>query len=78
LAGGDVIDLAGIDANTTLAGNQAFVFGGTGIGGLSLVNAGENTLVRCNADDDAAFEFELLIEDGGILASVYRPGDFVL
>jgi Ca2+-binding RTX toxin-like protein len=78
LVGGDVIDLAGIDANTTLAGNQAFVFGGSGVGKLSVVDSGANTLIRCNIDNDAAFEFELLIEDGEILASVYRAGDFVL
>ena len=61
-----------------MAGNQAFVFGGTGIGRVSLVNSGGNTLVRCNIDGDAAFEFELLIEDGGVLASAYRAGDFIL
>ena len=35
-------------------------------------------LVRGNTDGDAAFEFELVIEDGGILASAYRAIDFVL
>ena len=34
--GGDLIDLAGIDANATAGGNQAFVFGGTGIGRVSV------------------------------------------
>jgi Ca2+-binding RTX toxin-like protein len=78
VAGGDVIDLSGIDANVTRAGNQAFTFGSTGKGGVSLVNEGGNTLVRCNVDNDADFEFELVIEDGGILASDYGAGDFVL
>ena len=59
-------------------GNQAFVFGGTGAGRVSLVNSGSNTLLRCNVDGDAAFELELLIEDGGILASAYKALDFVL
>ena len=59
-------------------GNQAFVFGGTGVGRVSLVNAGSNTLLRCNVDGDAAFELELLIEDSGILASAYKALDFVL
>ena len=76
--GGDRIDLAGIDANTSVAGNQAFVFGGTGAGRVSLVNSDSNTLLRCNVDGDAAFELELLIGDGGILASAYKALDFVL
>jgi len=76
--GGDRIDLAGIDANATAGGNQAFGFGGIGVGRVSLVNAGGNTLVRCNTDRDAAFELEMLIEDGGILASAYRAVDLVL
>ena len=76
--GGDRIDLVGIDANTSVAGNQAFAFGGTGVGRVSLVNAGANTLVRCNVDADAAFELEMLIEDGAVLAGAYKALDFVL
>ena len=76
--GGDRIDLAGIDANTAAGGNQAFVFGGTGAGRVSLGNSGSNTLLRCNVDGDAAFELEMLIEDGAILAAAYRGVDFVL
>ncbi len=34
--------------------------------------------VRANTDKDAAFEFELLIEDGGALASAYKVVDFIL
>ena len=78
IAGGDRIDLSGIDANANAAGNQAFVFGGTGIGRVSLVNSGSNTLVRCNTDADAAFELEIVIEDGTALATAYRAGDFIL
>jgi Ca2+-binding RTX toxin-like protein len=78
VAGGDRIDLAGIDANSSAAGNQGFGFGGTGIGRVSLVNAGSNTIVRCNTDKDTAFELEIVIEDGDVLASAYRAGDFVL
>jgi len=33
--------------------------------------------VRGNTDNDAPFEFELLI-DAGVLASAYRAADFVL
>jgi serralysin len=78
LSGGDLIDLSGIDANVRTAGNQAFQLGGTGIGRVSLVNSGTDTLLRCNVDADRAFEFELMIEDVGVLASAYRAGDFVL
>jgi hypothetical protein len=77
-AAGDRIDLAGIDANDAAAGNQAFVFGGAGIGRLSLVNAGTSTVVRGNTDTDAPFEFALLIEDGAVAAAAYTAADFVL
>ena len=78
VAWGDVIDLSGIDANAVMPGNQAFVFGGTGVGHLSLVNSGTTTLVNGNIDNDTAFEFVLAIEDGGVLASAYKAGDFIL
>lgn len=78
IAGGDLIDLSGIDANLNAGGNQAFVFGGTGIGRVSVVNSGADSLVRCNVDRDADFEFELLIEDGGVLAGAYKALDFIL
>jgi Ca2+-binding RTX toxin-like protein len=78
VAGGDRIDLSGIDANTALAGNQAFVFGGTGIGRVSVVSFGTDSRVRCNVDNDAAFEFELLVRDAGVLPSAYKAVDFIL
>jgi hypothetical protein len=78
VAGGDLIDVSGIDANAAVAGNQAFVFGGSGIGRLSVATSGSNSIVRGNTDKDAAFEFELVIEDGGVLASAYKALDFVL
>jgi hypothetical protein len=34
--------------------------------------------VRGNVDPDAAFEFEIVIEDGGVLASAYTAADFFL
>ena len=36
------------------------------------------TLVRANTDYDAAFEFELVIEDGRPYASAYTAADFIL
>ena len=43
VAGGDLIDVSEIDANTAQAGNQAFAFGGTGIGRLSVVELRQPT-----------------------------------
>lgn len=77
-AAGDRIDLSGIDARATTGFNDAFVFGGNGIGRISLVNAGVNTIVRGNTDNDAAFEFEVLIEDGAVNALAYTAADFIL
>lgn len=78
-AGGDVIDLSMLDANASLAGNQAFQFGtGRGTGRLWVLEVGANTLVRGNADRDAAPEFGLIIEDGRVRASAYDAGDFIL
>ncbi|MBP7001501.1 M10 family metallopeptidase [Amaricoccus sp.] len=79
VAGGDRIDLAGIDADTTRGGDQAFhLGGGAAIGRLIAVEVGGDTILRGQCDGDAAFEFELLIADGGVLASDYRAIDFVL
>ena len=78
VSGGDRIDLSGIDANVRTSGNQAFVFGGTGIGRVSFANSGTDSLLRCNIDADKAFEFELLIEDAGVLASAYKALDIIL
>ena len=35
-------------------------------------------MICANIDRDAAFEFQLVIEDGGVLASAYSAGDFIL
>jgi hypothetical protein len=78
LASGDGSDLSGIDANNAVAGNQAFVFGGSGTGRVSLSASGNGTLVRANFRNDAAFEFELQIEDGAVQRGAYAVGDFVL
>jgi Ca2+-binding RTX toxin-like protein len=75
---GDRIDLRGIDANEATAANDAFLFGGSGVRHLTLSNSGTNTLVRGNTDGGADYEFELLIEDGDVLASAYKAADFYL
>lgn len=83
---GETISLSAIDANTTAAGNQAFTFGGvigqgaTGQKGFLYVSSvGQDTLVRGNTDNDAAWEFVLKIEDGaGRSAAWYHAYDFEL
>ena len=59
----DKINLAGIGANTTLAGNQAFRWVGTaaltGAGQLGYFTSGGNTIIRISTDADAASEGEI-------------------
>lgn len=75
---GDLIDVSLIDADGALGLNNTFVFGSAGLGGLSVIDAGTDTLVRLNTDNDAAFEVVILIADGGVLASSYTAADFIL
>lgn len=75
---GDLIDVSAIDADGNLGVNDSFIFGSTGLGGLSVVDSGTDTLVRLNTDNDAAFEVVILIADGGVLASAYTAADFNL
>lgn len=78
-AAGDRIDVSSIDANALAAGNQGFGWGGTGIGRISAIDlSNSSTLVRANTDNDAAFEFELVIEDAGTRAAQYTAADFML
>lgn len=81
-AAGDVINLASIDANETLAGDQAFIWGGTtkkAKGYLWLGDVGSETHVWGNVDNDATPEFHLKIADGSSLkAASYAASDFIL
>lgn len=77
-AAGDKLDMSGIDANATTMANEAFVFGGTGKGHVSVIDSGTDTIVRANMDNDAAFEFQLVIHDGNVHASAYTAADFIL
>jgi Ca2+-binding RTX toxin-like protein len=79
--GGDVINLSGIDANTGLAGNQAFALGtARGAGRLWLENDGASnaTILLGNTDADAAAELRIEIRDGSTQARAYVAGDFIL
>ena len=76
---GDLFDLADIDADAVLNGNQAFVMDGTMTRGkLWAVNIGMDTRIRGNIDNDAAVEFEFAVLDGGVVALDYTAADFVL
>lgn len=77
-AAGDRIDLGGIDANAGIAGNQAFVLGGTGAGRVRLLESGTKTLVVANTDGDADPELRIVIEDGSTRAAAYNAADFIL
>lgn len=77
----DQIDLQALDANTLVAGNQAFSFNGTTAGGAGTVwmqNVGADTWLRINVDGDADPEMSVRITDGATLASAYTAGDFLL
>ncbi|MEM6759073.1 MAG: calcium-binding protein [Pseudomonadota bacterium] len=85
--GGDVIDLAGIDANDVSGANDAFTFLGAtttaaglafGAGALWVETAGAQTIVYALTDNDADIDFALRINDGAILAADYLAGDFIL
>lgn len=76
-AGGDLIDLSAIDANTAVAGDQAFVFGTyksflTTAGRLWVEDSGTNTVVRGTVDTKAGVDFEIIIDDGALRSSAYR------
>lgn len=75
---GDRIDLSAIDANTGVAGNQAFHFKGTAAGHVRVVNDGAHTVILANTDRDAAPELRIVIEDFATQASAYTADDFVL
>lgn len=87
---GDVIDLSAIDANVHLAGNQAFTFIKTAAfavnkpGTLRVYNAGNNTIIQLNTDNDSAPEAEIELADESATASSYfwqlnhSGSDFIL
>ena len=63
--GADMIDVSHIDANTTVGGNQAFVFIGAagfhGVAGeLRSANSGGNSIVAGDVDGDGTGDFSIL------------------
>ena len=65
---GDRIDLIAIDANTTVAGNQAFIWGGSFTAGHLRYNTATG-IVQGNVDADAAAEFEIQLTGGPALVA---------
>lgn len=79
IAGGDRIDLSGIDANLNFAGNQAFVFSASRAAGtVVLSEQGTNTVLWGHVNNDGVADFQLIIADGGIQATQYSSDEFIL
>ena len=74
----DDIDLMGIDANSTVAGNQAFRWVGTaaltGAGEVGYFTSGGNTIIRMSTDADAASEAEIQLTG---IKTLQRALDFL-
>ena len=80
----DSIDLSAIDADTTIAGNQAFRWTdattGTPAKGylMAVAGTGTDTWILGNTDSDATAEFQLAVVDGTILPEYWLADDFFL
>ena len=75
---GDRIDLSGIDANTAVAGNDAFVFIGsgpfTGLGQVRAYQSGTHTFIDVNTTGTNAADMRITLTGLHVLVE----GDFVL
>lgn len=86
--GGDTIDVAGIDANTNVVGDQAFTFLGAatsamglsfGAGALWVQEFGGQTRLYGEVNGDGIIDLELRINDGpGTDAKDFTAGDLLL
>ena len=76
VSGIDILDLATIDANTAVGGNQAFVFSGTTAQANSVWygQVGSDVLVRGDNNGDGVADFEVMVANIATLST----GDFVL
>lgn len=79
VTGGDVLDLRGIDANLTLAGDQAFVWSASRAAGtIALSEVNGNTVINGHVNNDGVADFTLVIADGAITANQYSADEFLL
>ncbi len=71
VSGTDDIDLAGMDANATLGGNQAFTWGGTTAAANAVwyTVSGASVLLRGDVNGDGIFDFEIQIAGVNTLAA---------
>jgi VCBS repeat-containing protein len=75
--GGDILSLSGIDANSTLAGNNAFAFGGTTAtaNGVWYSTSGGNAVLYADTDGDLlTIEFAITLN----AVTSFTATDFVL
>lgn len=78
-AGGDVIDLSAIDANETLAGDQAFRVDWSKEAGSMLCFAAKGlSRLRAFTDDRKGADFALDIQDAGAFAASFTAQDLLL
>lgn len=78
--GFDKIDLSAIDANTTIAGDQAFTFVTGGIGGGGQVNyfiSGSSLIVQAEIEGDGNLTVDMQIQLNGGLSAIAAK-DFIL
>ena len=79
VTGGDVLDLRGIDANLTLACDQAFVWSASRAAGtIALSEVNGNTVINGHVNNDGVADFTLVIADGAITANQYSGDEFLL
>jgi len=76
VSGVDTLQLSAIDANTTIAGNQAFNWAGAQASAYSVwsVQSGNSRIVRGDTNGDGVFDFEIQL--GGV--SHLTANDFIL
>jgi Ca2+-binding RTX toxin-like protein len=73
---GDRLDFSAVDANTRVAGNQAFTVGASGT--LRSIEKGGVTEILGDTNGNGIADFRLLIHDGAWDASSYSVADAIL
>lgn len=76
--GTDLIDLTRVDANDLRSGNQAFIFGGSGAGHISLSERGRDTIISLHTDRDGIADMVIEVADRDDPLTVWTAADFLL